>query len=201
MARASRAAAEQHRIQIEQASSRLFREHGLHAVTVARVMADAGLTHGGFYGHFTSKDDLAAVACARAFEDGAQRWAERIAIANGDASAARRNILAPYLTALHRDDAGQGCAAAALTGDVARAPADKPVRQAYVAGIRKMVDDWRSTMPNADDPATQDQALAEIALLVGTIAIARAAAGDPLSDAFIEAARRQLLDDVAPASA
>ncbi|MFJ5383864.1 TetR family transcriptional regulator, partial [Cupriavidus sp. CER94] len=59
MARASRAVADQHRTAIEAASARLFRQYGLHGVTVAQVMADAGLTHGGFYGHFSSKDDLA----------------------------------------------------------------------------------------------------------------------------------------------
>lgn len=194
MARASKAVAEQHRIDIERSSSRLFKEYGLHGVTVSQVMADAGLTHGGFYGHFASKDELAAIACARSFTESGQRWDKRIAEANGDGRDARRRLLDPYLTQTHRDDAGNGCTAAALTGDVAREPADKPIHAAYVTGVREMVEAWRGTLPNPDSPEANDTALAQIALLIGTITIARASRGDPLSDAFIEAARRQLLD-------
>ena len=79
MARASRAVADQHRTAIEASSARLFRQHGLHGVSVAQVMADAGLTHGGFYGHFASKDELAAVACQRAFDDSNARWQRIVA--------------------------------------------------------------------------------------------------------------------------
>ncbi len=95
MARASRAVADQHKIDIERSSSRLFKEYGLHGVTVAQVMADAGLTHGGFYGHFRSKDELAAIACARAFAESGERWSRRIAEANGDGREARRRLMDP----------------------------------------------------------------------------------------------------------
>ncbi|WP_423200096.1 MULTISPECIES: TetR/AcrR family transcriptional regulator [unclassified Cupriavidus] len=194
MARASRADAERHRASIEAASARLFLEHGRQAVTVARVMADAGLTHGGFYGHFASKDELLAVACQRSFEETARRWAERLASADGDFSQIRHALLAPYLTTAHRDDAREGCAAAALTGDVAREAEGKPVRAAYVAGVREMVETWRSVQPDPDNPATAQRALAEVAMLIGAISMARATSGDPLSDAVIEAVRHQLLD-------
>ncbi|WP_392388540.1 TetR/AcrR family transcriptional regulator [Cupriavidus campinensis] len=98
MARASRAVASQHKAAIEAASAKLIRERGPHAVSVAEIMANAGLTHGGFYGHFASKDDLVAVACRRAFEEGDQRWDRRIAGAGGDHQAARRALVAAYLT-------------------------------------------------------------------------------------------------------
>ena len=71
MPRVSRAQAEANHQAIEDAASRLFRERGLDAVTVADVMAEAGLTHGGFYTHYSSKDDLAAAACTAAFAFGA----------------------------------------------------------------------------------------------------------------------------------
>ncbi|QET04639.1 MULTISPECIES: TetR/AcrR family transcriptional regulator [Cupriavidus] len=193
MARASRAVAEQHRIDIERSSSRLFKEYGLHGVTVAQVMADAGLTHGGFYGHFGSKDELAAIACARAFAESGEKWSQRIADSGGDGREARRRLADPYLSPTHRDHVGEGCTAAALTGDIAREPADKPIRAVYAAGVRDMVNAWRSTLPNPDTPEANDTALAQIALLVGTMAIARASRGDPLSEEIIEAARRQLL--------
>ena len=71
MPRVSRAEAENHRQQITEASARLFKERGVKGVSVADLMGAAGLTHGGFYGHFESKDALAGVAVARAADDGA----------------------------------------------------------------------------------------------------------------------------------
>ena len=78
MPRVSREQTDINRLAIEDASSRLFREQGIKAVSVADLMAAAGLTHGGFYGHFESKDALAAVACAKAFEQSAGRWEKRL---------------------------------------------------------------------------------------------------------------------------
>ncbi|MGO4306696.1 TetR/AcrR family transcriptional regulator [Cupriavidus sp. RAF12] len=196
MARASRELAEQHKVAIEQASARLFREHGLHGVTVAQVMADAGLTHGGFYGHFASKDNLVAVACQRAFEDGAQRWEHRIASANGDRRTARNNLVGSYLSPEHRDCAGEGCAASALVGDVAREPASKPVRPVYVDGVKQLIDIWMSTAPDgATDAAARQTALVQLAAMVGAMSLARATGGDALSQEFLDATRAWLLDD------
>ena len=194
MARASRAVAEQHKAAIEAASARLFREHGLHGVSVAQVMADAGLTHGGFYGHFASRDDLVARACSLAFEESARRWRHRIDQAQGDRQAARRNLVEQYLSTTHRDTAGRGCAASALAGDVAREAADKPVHDAYQQGIKTLLDIWKSTAPDADGTDTShSKALVEIATLVGAITIARATRGDALSDDILAAAQVTLL--------
>ena len=74
MPRVSREQTDKNRLLIEAASARLFKEHGFDGVSVADIMASAGLTHGGFYGHFESKDELAALACAKAFEESAARW-------------------------------------------------------------------------------------------------------------------------------
>ena len=79
MPRVSRAEAESHRQQITEASARLFKERGINGVSVADLMGAAGLTHGGFYGHFESKDALAGVAVAHAFEQSAERWRKRAA--------------------------------------------------------------------------------------------------------------------------
>lgn len=190
MARASRAVADRHRTAIEAASARLFREYGLHGVSVAQVMADAGLTHGGFYGHFPSKDALAAAACKRAFEESDLRWRQRIAAAGDDHQAARRSLVEPYLSPAHRDHAGLGCPASALAGDVAREPADKPVRRAYLEGLKALIETWQSTAPGIDRQA----ALMDLATLVGAITLARATTGDPLSDDILDAARAGMLD-------
>ncbi|WP_423193582.1 TetR/AcrR family transcriptional regulator [Cupriavidus sp. H18C2] len=202
MARASRTVADQHRSAIEASSARLFRQHGLHGVSVAQVMADAGLTHGGFYGHFASKDDLAAVACARAFSDSAALWEQRIADA-GSPRAAREALVTSYLHERHRDAPGHGCPASALVGDVAREPAGKPVRQAYVDGIRQLLAAWKSTAPAQPDTAdaAHRTALLELATMVGAITLARATAGDALSDEILDAARAALLANPVPAAA
>ena len=78
MPRVSRAQTEANHQAIEAAASRLFRERGLDGVTVADVMAEAGLTHGGFYTHYESKDALAASACESAFAFAAEKWRRRV---------------------------------------------------------------------------------------------------------------------------
>jgi TetR/AcrR family transcriptional repressor of nem operon len=197
MARASRAVAEQHKATIEEVSARLFREHGLHGVSVAKVMADAGLTHGGFYGHFASKDELVARACALAFDESAEHWRHRIDRAHGDRQAARHSLVDQYLTTAHRDAAGRGCAASALTGDVAREASDKPVHATYLQGIKTLIDLWKSTAPDdndtEDDGAAHGTALAEVAMLVGAITMARATRADALSGEILDAVRATLL--------
>lgn len=200
MPRSSREQASRHREAIETASARLFRERGLNGISVADLMASAGLTHGGFYGHFASKDALAGIACTRAFAESRQRWADRIAAADGDRKAMRANLVEPYLRASHRDHPGLGCPAAALAGDVGREPSDKPVSAAFVAGLRGMLDDWQKTLPvdeNEADPEggaaiREQQALAELSMMVGAMMLSRATRGDPLSESILAAARAAL---------
>ena len=102
MPRVSKVQAEANHQAIEAAASRLFRERGLHGVTVAEVMAEAGLTHGGFYAHYPSKDALAASACERAFAFAAEKWRRRIDAA-ATPRAARHTIAERYLRAANCD--------------------------------------------------------------------------------------------------
>lgn len=193
MARASREQVDKNREAIEQASSRLFRERGLNGVSVAELMAGAGLTHGGFYGHFASKDALAAQACKRAFEESTSRWERRLARANGDRRAMLANLVEPYLTAAHCANPGAGCAAASLAADVAREPADKPVRQAFLDGFKEMVDDMAMTVGSDDPQVREEEALVRMAMLVGALTLARATDGDRISGAMLDAVRHRLL--------
>ena len=98
MPRVSRKQADLNREIIVEAATRLFRERGLHGISVVDVMAAAGLTHGGFYGHFESKEALAQEASGRAFDQSAERWQERIAAHVDDNDAARRALIEPYLS-------------------------------------------------------------------------------------------------------
>jgi TetR/AcrR family transcriptional repressor of nem operon len=192
MPRVSRAEADSHREAITEASARLFKERGLKAVSVADLMGAAGLTHGGFYGHFESKDALAGIAAEHAFEQSAQRWRKRIA-AQPDAAARRAAIVEPYLTQKSLRDVGIGCPTVALASDVAREPADAPIRAAYIDGLGALVD-ILATVQQAGDPAADRRAaLADYATMAGAMLLARAAGGSPLSDEILVAARERLM--------
>lgn len=192
MPRVSLQQTDQNRIAIEKASARLFREKGLHGVSVAEVMAAAGLTHGGFYGHFSSKEGLAAVACAKAFESSGARWDRRFAELP-DAASRRRAYVEGYLSPATRDRPGHSCAGTALAGDVARSAPDAPVRPAYLAGVKAMVARLAALQPDAGTPQAERRATAEVAQLVGALLLSRATKGDPLSEQLLDCAREALL--------
>lgn len=194
MPRVSQQQTDQNRIAIEKASARLFREKGLHGVSVAEVMAAAGLTHGGFYGHFSSKDGLAAVACANAFAHSSARWDQRFTELP-EREDRRRAYVEGYLATATRDRPGSSCTAAALAGDVARADADAPVRAAYLDGVKAMVTRLASLQPDAGSPAAEQRALADVATLVGALLLSRATKGDPISEALLASARERLLQE------
>ena len=191
MPRVSRAEAESHREQITEASSRLFRERGIKGVSVADLMGAAGLTHGGFYGHFESKDALAGVAVARAFEQSAERWNKRIAAKPDDA--ARRAVLVDkFLTPQNVKDVGMSCASVSLATDVTREPAQAPIRSAYLDGLESLVQILSSVEEGPDAAARRSAALADFATLAGALLLARATEGAPLSAEILEAARARL---------
>lgn len=198
MPRSSREKAGQNREAIEQASSRLFRERGLSGISVADVMGAAGMTHGGFYSHFASKDALAATACDRAFAEALDRWRQRIDAHPDDADAARAAVAVPYLSKRHRDAPGAGCAGVALAADVARERLDKPVRQSYLHGVEGLIAQWERTLPGPDE-ARRERALVEMATMIGAVMLARATQGVPLSDQILSAALAALTRPVAEA--
>jgi TetR/AcrR family transcriptional repressor of nem operon len=191
MARVSRERAGQHRRAITEASARLFRERGLREVSVADLMAAAGLTHGGFYGHFSSKDSLAAEACGLAFARSCERWRRRIAAAPTPASA-RTALIESYVSARSRNNPGASCPAAALAVDVAREGTHAPVREAFAAGIDDLVRILASVERDPDPATARAQALADLSTMAGALILARATAGQPLADEFLAAARARL---------
>ncbi|KHS68359.1 TetR family transcriptional regulator [Pectobacterium brasiliense] len=192
MARVSKQQMERNREEIIQVSSQLFRERGLNGVSVNDLMAAAGLTHGGFYGHFASKDELAAIASRKALEDSCTRWQEMCQRAD------KHNLQAlveHYLSPTHRDGAKDGCALTALANDIARESADKPVHDVYLSGVKAMLDRLESLSTVEDKEQRKQHALAQFALLSGALALARATAGDTLSDDFLNAAKKALLGE------
>lgn len=156
------------------AASRLFRERGIDAASVNDVMAELGMTGGGFYRHFESKDALAAEACAEAFA--------KSGLARGPVHSAER-IVRTYLSKAHRDAPGSGCPLPALASDMARQP--RAVRRAYSDGVRSALARLGQLAPDTR-PATRHALLAG---LVGALAIARAVDDEELSSAILRGSR------------
>lgn len=192
----SKAQAAQNRQDILEAASRLYREHGLDGVGVAEVTRGAGLTHGGLYRHFESKDALVREACARAFD-----WS--IAPLDGQEGAGQNSLAArveAYLSPRHRDSPGNGCPAAALAVDVARAGGD--LSAVFAEGVERNIARFARVMAGLGDEQAPDagqraQAMAMLSGMVGALVLARAtAAADPaLSDEILKTVQQQLLAD------
>ena len=179
--RVSRKEAEANRERVVEVASALYRKHGFDGIGVADIMKKAGLTHGGFYGHFGSKDDLAAEACTCALR-GVDSWIS--ASEKGGFDAAVRN----YLTPEHRDDRAHGCLFAALGSDIVRQP--RTVRHAMTEGFRSAIDSLVRMMPGRSAQARRERALATMAGLVGALILSRAVDDSELSDQILEASAK-----------
>lgn len=184
MGRVSQAQAEENRKRVVETASRLFREQGTH-VSVADLMKAAGLTHGGFYKQFASKEALVDEATAHAFADLAARYATAREQHAGHPDDARQAFVDAYLSTEHRDNAADGCPAAGLAADIAREPDDREARRIYTAGIRDYAD-WL---------ATEDQdGLVRLSTMLGALLLARATTGSPLSEEILTSARVALTE-------
>jgi TetR/AcrR family transcriptional repressor of nem operon len=167
---------------ILEVATRLFRERGIDGIGVADLMKAAGLTHGGFYGHFKSKEDLVAQACARAVLRMKQNWTNVIDQATGNPLEA---LAATYLTPKHRDSAGRGCPMAALGSEIARqGPA---VRRAFTDELRPFLDYLSRNVQGTSNSLRRQKALATYAGLVGALIVSRAVDDLDLSNEFLSA--------------
>jgi TetR/AcrR family transcriptional regulator, transcriptional repressor for nem operon len=189
--RVSRQKAAENRERIMDAAGALFRERGFDGVGVADIMNAADLTHGGFYGHFTSKDALVAQASQRAMARSAANWGKVIAGAPNDPYA---TLLKHYLSSRHRDDRGHGCVFAALSGDAARC--SKSVRTTFALGLERLIEVVAKAVPGRSKAARRRKAVAAVAEMVGALILARAVGDTSLSNEILEAAHRELLDAV-----
>jgi len=182
--RNSKEAAAANRERIVAVAARLFRERGLSAVGVADVMRESGLTHGGFYKHFESKDALIDEACRYSFsEPGAGLRATAELAAEGKELKA---IVDRYLSRSHRDNPGTGCAIAALGSEVGNR--ESPAREALQAGRERLV---ALIARYLKGPDAKDRATAYVATMVGAVINARIADGAS-SNLVLQAAKREL---------
>jgi len=185
----SREQATENRERIVQVAAKLFRERGFDGIGVADLMKAAGLTHGGFYGHFASKEDLATKACGRALEKSLQIWSDAIAKAPGEAFS---KIVHSYLSEAHRKGPGSGCLVAALGSDIRRqAP---PIRRVVTEGIHALIAQLMLLVPGKSKSARRRKALSDFAAMVGAVTIARAVDDPQLSNDVLEAVASLLSD-------
>lgn len=168
---------------IVETASRRMRRDGIDGISVVELMNEAGLTHGGFYRHFGSRDDLVAEAIYTALAHGSERIHGAAKLGGPAALAA---IIDGYLSPLHRDKPETGCAVAALPSDIARS--DARARTAYSHQVRSYIDTLAELSP-ARDP---DEGLLILAALVGALVLARAVDDRGLSDEILESAARAL---------
>src|SRR4051812_19612342 len=178
----TREQAGRNRERIVETAAQLFRERGFEGIGVADLMKEAGLTHGGFYGHFSSKEDLVAEASARALMRSLAALGKVAERAPGDPLPA---IAAAYLTSKHRDNPGAGCLLAALGPDVSRqGPA---VRRSVTGYVRGAVDLLATMVRGKSNAARRQKALATYATLVGAMVMARAVDDRALSQEILDA--------------
>lgn len=163
------------RMRILDAASTLFRDRGFDAVTVSEVMKAAGLTHGAFYGHFASKDDLIAQTVTHALTPSDN--------VSGDLQA----YVDAYLSPDHRDRAATGCPTAGLASALRHQSVE--ARAAMTTGLRSQIDRFAERMPGADDAEKRRAAIGNWAAMVGAVILARAVDDPVLSDEVLAQTR------------
>jgi TetR/AcrR family transcriptional repressor of nem operon len=177
---------------VKKASVRL-REKGAHGIGVADLMKDAGLTHGGFYAHFDSREALVIEAFADAMDRSTERWRKLAEQTPLDKRLAM--IVNSYLTPVHRDDPGHGCAIPTLGAEIAR---ESPkTRKAFAAKLEQMIEMLATQIPDVSRKAARKQAMAAIATMMGTLVLARVAGNGEFSDEILGAGRDAVLDRAA----
>jgi TetR/AcrR family transcriptional regulator, transcriptional repressor for nem operon len=174
---------------VKKASVRL-RERGAHGIGVADLMKDAGLTHGGFYAHFDSREALVIEAFAYAMDRSRERWRKLAERTPPDKRLV--TIVNSYLTAVHRDDPGHGCAIPALGAEIAR---ESPkTRKAFAAKLEQMIEMLAAQVPGTPHKASRKRALDTLATMMGTLVLARIAGNGDFSDEILGAGREAVID-------
>jgi TetR/AcrR family transcriptional repressor of nem operon len=173
---------------VDIAAARIRRD-GTNGVAVAELMREAGLTHGGFYRHFDSRDDLVGAAVERALDLGSART--EAAAARGGREALQA-IIDDYLSPAHRSHPESGCAVAGLAEDVSRA--DERTRTAYTRKVDEYIDLLSGLSPSTDIDADRRRAILTLSALVGALAMSRALGENPLSDDILAETSAALKD-------
>ncbi|WP_246657997.1 TetR/AcrR family transcriptional regulator [Afipia massiliensis] len=162
-----------------------LREAGLDGVSISDLMKAVDLTHGGFYGHFPSRDDLVAAALDKALTDG-----EASAVKSGSTRGKRtlKSVANSYLSKIHRDNPSAGCAVSALAGDVARSNIQN--REIMSKHLEKYFDNITGVV---GDECPRDLAISLMCMMVGAVTLSRVMTDPGRSDGVLQAARNAML--------
>jgi TetR/AcrR family transcriptional repressor of nem operon len=174
---------------IVRVAAKRFRERGLEGIGVADVMKEAGVTVGGFYKHFGSRDELVVEALATAFKD-LDVWEEH--------TADMAQLLQNYLTEAHRDAPGTGCAMGALLGDMTRG--SKSARVLYTTRVKRTLAFSSALLPSSQGGDKRGRALLILSALLGAINLSRAVSDPNLSREILHGVREELIGLVKPGS-
>jgi len=186
--RKSKAETAETRRRIVAAATEEFRKHGLHETGLVEVMAAAGLTQGGFYRHFKSKDQLVAESCAA----GLGAFVEKIAAAtgDGDGTSGLQTILDTFLSPDHRDDRLEGCPLVSLGSELVRA--NTATRETATHGFNRLVDVVAKQFPRTKPEIARERAEFIVCAMVGAMTMSRMVTDPDLSTSILERTRRRL---------
>ena len=165
------------RRRIVEAAGRRFKRDGIDGSGIASLMADAGLTNGAFYAHFTSKDDLVATTIADQLREQRETYWQR-------PGAEVEQLVRDYLSVRHRDDPEHGCPSAALLDEISRCPAS--TKHAYTEGMLSIADEIAARLAPDDPESARATTLSLFALLIGTLQLSRALTDGQLADEVLE---------------
>jgi TetR/AcrR family transcriptional regulator, transcriptional repressor for nem operon len=190
--RVSRIQAAENRQTVIDVASRLFRERGFDGIGLKDLMKAAGLTQGGFYKQFASKEDLAIEASRRALEGASRRWSDAAAKNPDDPLGA---VIAFYLSGDHREEKMDGCPIVALGADAARQGSD--VKAAFEAGIKAHLEVLGRFVAEAGGEASSGKAMAILSTMVGAVTLSRVVNDPDLARALLDAAVEQVREAAA----
>ena len=181
----------EHREQIIAAAAKQFREKGFDGVSVADLMKEAGLTHGGFYGHFSSKEELVALASQSAIRETAQKWKKVMEESPDDPFEAFAQY---YLSNRHQAHPETGCLMAALGSDLARQP--RSVKEAVMEERNTVLDLFARFAPGRTKAERKKQAISFFAQLVGAMIMARSLPDRARSEEILKAVAASVANSV-----
>ena len=167
-------------------AAKLFRQVGFDGVGVADIMKQAGLTVGGFYNNFESKEDLIAKACDKIGTKSLQRWQEHID--NPDITDPLKRIGSSYLSAKNRDNLSATCIYSTLGAEVPRH--DTAVQQVFAQGVESTIELLSTLVEGQSEAERRSHAIAMFSQWLGALVLSRAASNSPLSDEILAVARK-----------
>lgn len=176
------------RKRIIKTAAQVFKTNGIEGTGVAEIMAAAGLSHGGFYRHFSSKEQLIAEACASEMD-------HFVCMANESVQPGAEAYVAhieKFLSAQYRDDKVIGCPIVAMGSEIARADAE--TRRAVSRGYEELIEIVTNWLSSAEDAAARDDAMFTLSSMVGAMTMSRITDNPSLSDHMLEVAKKRLVD-------